>query len=65
MEVTLPQVNVSDGMTAQWKDNIGEHMIRKISVFIGDNQIDVQSGEFMHIFNNCIWNRYEYNDDRC
>ena len=48
----LPPV-ISDGFTRfRWVENVGEALIRSVSISIGNVVVDKQSGEFMHVFNN-------------
>jgi hypothetical protein len=50
LEVTLPQLYNTDGSRASYCNSIGHALIEEISVEIGEQQIDKQTGEWMEIW---------------
>jgi hypothetical protein len=53
MEVTLPQVNFTDGINltpAAYVNSIGHALIEEVSIDIGEQEIDKQTGEWMEIW---------------
>lgn len=48
LEITLPRV---EGRNVRWCANVGFALIEKLALQIGYNVVDVQSGEFMYIWN--------------
>jgi len=50
MEVVLPYVTMSDGTSGQYVNAIGYAMIEEISLEIGEQEIDKQTGEWMQIW---------------
>ena len=54
LEVTLPALTYSDGVTpVNWVNSIGHALIQEISFEVGEKEIDRQTGEWME-----IWTRY-------
>ena len=49
LEVTLPQVVKGDNNTS-WVNTVGHALIEEIKLEIGENEIDKQNGEWMHIW---------------
>lgn len=53
LEVTLPAIyNSSDGSVADYVNAIGHALIQEISIEIGEQEIDKQTGEWMEIWSN-------------
>ena len=50
MEVILPYVTMTDGTAASYVNNTGYALIEEISLEIGEQEIDKQTGEWMHIW---------------
>lgn len=50
LEVTLPQLYNTDGSLASYCNSIGHALIEEISVEIGEQEIDKQTGEWMEIW---------------
>lgn len=50
LEITLPQVTFTDGTAASYINNVGYAMIEEISLEIGEQEIDKQTGEWMKIW---------------
>lgn len=50
LEVTLPQLYHTDGSRASYCNSIGHALIEEISVEIGEQEIDKQTGEWMEIW---------------
>ena len=50
LEVTLPQLYHTDGSLASYCNSIGHALIEEISVEIGEQEIDKQTGEWMEIW---------------
>jgi len=50
MEVVLPYVTMSDGSSGQYVNTIGYAMIEEISLEIGEQEIDKQTGEWMQLW---------------
>lgn len=50
LSITLPEINVN-GVLACWKENIGELLIKNISVEIGNVEIQKMTGGDMHNMN--------------
>ena len=60
LETTLPEINVSDAITAtdntsykafRWLNWIGHVLLKSAEIRIGANKIDKQYGEWLHIWN--------------
>lgn len=57
LEVTLPQIDLVDGLQSgnavafRWLNWIGHILIKEIKITIGGQEIDKQSGEWLHIWN--------------
>jgi len=51
LQVTLPEVSGSNGVTARWLDYVGEQLVAQVEVEIGGQRIDRQYGDWMHIWN--------------
>jgi hypothetical protein len=54
--ITLPRVT---GVQLRWCTDVGLAIIDKVVLTIGGEQIDTQTGEFMHIWNALVLNRDE------
>ena len=53
IEVTLPAIYLSsDGSAADYVNSIGHALIQEISIEIGEQEIDKQTGEWMEIWSN-------------
>lgn len=50
LEVTLPEVYLTDGSLAAYVNSIGHALIEEISIDIGEQEIDKQTGEWMEIW---------------
>lgn len=50
LEVTLPKVELEDGTPASYVNSIGHALIEEISLEIGEQEIDKQTGEWMEIW---------------
>lgn len=50
IEVVLPYVTLSDGSIATYANNAGYSLIEEISLEIGEQEIDKQTGEWMQIW---------------
>jgi len=50
LEVTLPQLYHTDGSPASYCNSIGHALIDKISVEIGEQEIEKQTGEWMEVW---------------
>lgn len=50
LEVTLPALTNTDGTPASYVNSIGHALIEEISVEIGEQEIDKQTGEWMEIW---------------
>jgi hypothetical protein len=50
LEVVLPYVTRTDGSVAQYVNSIGHALIEEISIEIGEQEIDKQTGEWMEIW---------------
>lgn len=50
LEVTLPEVYLTDGTLAAYVNSIGHALIEEISIDIGEQEIDKQTGEWMEIW---------------
>jgi hypothetical protein len=50
LEVTLPQLYHTDGTRASYCNSIGHALIDEISVEIGEQEIDKQTGEWMEVW---------------
>lgn len=50
LEVTLPSLTNTDGTPASYVNSIGHALIEEISVEIGEQEIDRQTGEWMEIW---------------
>jgi hypothetical protein len=51
LQVTLPEISGSSGVTARWLDYVGEQLVAQVEVEIGGQRIDRQYGDWMHIWN--------------
>lgn len=49
LEVNLPAITFNDGTPAQYCNSIGHALIKEISIQIGEQEIDKQTGEFMQL----------------
>jgi hypothetical protein len=52
LEVTLPEIKLSSGEVAYYVNAIGHALIQEITVEIGEQEIDKQTGEWMEIWSN-------------
>ena len=52
LEVTLPALKLLDGTPVSYVNAIGHALIQEISVEIGEQEIDKQTGEWMEIWSN-------------
>jgi hypothetical protein len=52
MEVTLPALRLLDGTPVSYVNSIGHALIQEITLEIGEQQIDRQTGEWMEIWSN-------------
>jgi hypothetical protein len=50
LEVVLPYVTRTDGSVAQYVNSIGHALIEEISIEIGEQEIDKQTGEWMEVW---------------
>ena len=50
LEVVLPYVTMTDGSPAQYINSIGHALIEEVSIEIGEQEIDKQTGEWMEIW---------------
>ena len=50
LEIVLPYVTMSDGSSGVYVNSIGYALIEEISLEIGEQEIDKQTGEWMHIW---------------
>ncbi len=50
LEVVLPYVTMTDGTTASYVNSAGHALIEEISLEIGEQEIDKQTGEWMEIW---------------
>ena len=50
LEVTLPEVTMTNGTIGTYVNNTGFSLIEEISLEIGEQEIDKQTGEWMHIW---------------
>ena len=50
LEVTLPEVYLTDNSLASYVNSIGHALIEEISIDIGEQEIDKQTGEWMEIW---------------
>jgi hypothetical protein len=50
MEVVLPYVTMSDGTSGTYVNSVGYSLIEEISLEIGEQEIDKQTGEWMEIW---------------
>jgi hypothetical protein len=50
LEVVLPYVEFQDGTAAAYVNNTGHALIEEISIEIGEQEIDKQTGEWMYIW---------------
>jgi len=50
LEVTLPYVTMSDGSPGTYVNSIGHALIEEISLEIGEQEIDKQTGEWMELW---------------
>jgi hypothetical protein len=57
LEITLPQIQLSEGLVAtyavafRWLNWIGHILLKEVKISIGGQEIDKQSGEWLHIWN--------------
>lgn len=49
LEMNLPKIYYTDGTEAAWVNSIGHAIIKEISIQIGEQEIDKQTGEFMEL----------------
>jgi hypothetical protein len=60
LEVTLPALTYSDGVTpVKWVNSIGHALIQEIAFEVGEVEMDRQTGEWME-----IWSRFTVNASR-
>ena len=52
LEVTLPALTLMDGTPVSYANAIGHALIQEITIEIGEQQIDRQTGEWMEIWSN-------------
>ena len=52
LEVTLPALTLTDGTPVSYVNSIGHALIEEISIEIGEQEIDTQTGEWMEIWSN-------------
>jgi len=52
LEVNLPALTLSDGTPVSYVNSIGHALIDEISLEIGEQEIDTQTGEWMEIWSN-------------
>ena len=50
LEVTLPEVRLTDGSLTAYVNSLGHALIEEISIEIGEQEIDKQTGEWMEIW---------------
>ena len=50
LEVVLPYVRRTDGSVAQYVNSLGHALIEEISIEIGEQEIDKQTGEWMEVW---------------
>jgi hypothetical protein len=50
LEVTLPEVRLTDGTLAAYVNSLGHALIEEITLEIGEQEIDRQTGEWMEIW---------------
>jgi len=50
MEVVLPYITMSDGTSGSYVNSVGYSLIEEISLEIGEQEIDKQTGEWMEIW---------------
>ena len=50
IEVTLPQIKLTDGTVASYTNGIAFSLIEEVSLEIGEQEIDRQTGEWMYIW---------------
>jgi hypothetical protein len=50
LEVTLPQLYHTDGTPASYCNSIGHALIQEISIEVGEQEVDRQTGEWMEIW---------------
>ena len=50
LEVTLPEVKLTDGTLGAYVNSLGHALIEEISLEIGEQEIDKQTGEWMEIW---------------
>ena len=51
LQVTLPEISGTGGVSARWLDYVGEQIVAQVEVEIGGQRIDRQYGDWMHIWN--------------
>jgi hypothetical protein len=49
LEIELPAVYFTDGSGAAYVNGIGHALIKEISIQVGEQEIDKQTGEYMHL----------------
>ena len=60
LEVTLPALTYSDGVTpVKWVNSIGHALIQEITFEVGEVEMDRQTGEWME-----IWSRFTIDESR-
>ena len=52
LEVTLPAITLADGTPVSYVNSIGHALIQEITIEIGEQEIDRQTGEWMEIWSN-------------
>ena len=52
LEVTLPALQLMDGTAVSYVNSVGHALIQEITLEIGEQEIDRQSGEWMEIWSN-------------
>ena len=52
LELTLPALELLDGTSVSYVNSIGHALIQEISIEIGEQEIDKQTGEWMEIWSN-------------
>lgn len=52
LEVTLPAITLTDGTPVSYVNSIGHALIEEITLEIGEQEIDTQTGEWMELWSN-------------
>ena len=52
LDVTLPQLQLTDGTPVAYPNAAGHALIEEITLEIGEQEIDKQTGEWMEIWSN-------------